>query len=76
VLEQLLIVALWKVCISDTVYRETLMLLKFGEFSISTFWWNKVWRTIQAIKTPLILIRSQLCTLQQNNNGAYIRNIL
>jgi len=51
-----------------TVYQETLTSLKFGKFSISTFWRNKVWRMIQVIKAPLILIQSQLpilCTLQQ-----------
>jgi len=43
-----------------TVYRETLESLKFGEFSISKFWRNKVWQMIQVIKALLILIRSQL----------------
>ena len=39
-----------------TVYRKTLTLLNFGEFSLKTFWRNKLWRiAARNTKAPLIL---------------------
>ena len=48
--------------------------LKFGEFLLPTFWWNKVWQNTQGTLT-LEIYSLTYCTGNKLNRGAYIRNL-